>query len=322
MLVPVFPTPTTSARSPRAPGVLLIALALMPCVGHAQSPTPNPAELVRRAVQNEVRTDANTHFMFKDERKTGHSVQTKLIVETREATAGMVIEQDGQPLTSQQQQAEDARLQNYIRNPEQLAWKRRQEKDNADRTLAIVKALPDAFLYEADGTTSGSSQVGKPGAVLVRLTFRPNPKYDPPSREQQVLTGMYGHVLLDPVANRIAEIDATLEKQVAFGWGILGHLDRGGHFLVQQAEVSNQQWTLTRMDLAFTGKILLFKSLTVQSSDVFSDFRSVSPDLNFTQGVELLHSELAAEQANAAKPKPQMIVPPKPDQDSKSCCNH
>ena len=295
MLVPVFPTPTTSARSPRAAGLLLLALALIASTSAAQSPTPNPAELVRRAVQNEVRTDANTHFMFKDERKTGHSSQTKLIVETREATAGMVIEQDGQPLTPQQQRAEDARLQDYIRNPEQLAWKRRQEKDNADRTLAIIKALPDAFVYEADGTTPGSSQVGKPGAMLVRLKFHPNPKYDPPSREQQVLTGMYGHVLLDPNANRIAEIEATLERQVAFGWGILGHLDRGGHFLVQQAEVSSQQWDLTRMDLAFTGKILLFKSLTVQSSDVFSDFCPVPPDISFTQGVEMLHKELAAE---------------------------
>jgi hypothetical protein len=258
--------------------------------------------------------------MFKDERKTGHNSQTKLIVETREGAAGMIIAQDGQPLSPQQQQAEDARLQNYIRNPDQLAWKRRQEKDNAERTLEIVKALPDAFLYEADGTTPGSSQVGKPGIMLVRLKFRPNPKYDPPSREQQVLTGMHGHVLVDPVANRIAEIDATLEKQVAFGWGILGHLDRGGHFLVQQAEVTNLQWDLTRMDLSFTGKILMFKSLKVQSSDIFSDFRPVPSDLNFTQGVELLYKELAAEQA-AAKSKSQMIGPPKPDQNPKPCCN-
>ena len=302
-------------------GLLLLPVTLTPFVGNAQSSAANPGDLVRRAVQNEVHTDPNAHFMFKDERKTGHSSQTKLIVETREGAAGMIIAQDGQPLSPEQRQAEDARLQNYIRNPDQLAWKRRQEKDNAERTLEIVKALPDAFLYEADGTTPGSSQVGKPGTMLVRLKFRPNPKYDPPSREQQVLTGMYGHVLVDPVAYRIAEIDATLEKQVAFGWGILGHLDRGGHFLVEQAEVTNLQWDLTRMDLSFTGKILMFKSLKVQSSDIFSDFHPVPSDLNFTQGVELLYKELAAEQAAAAKSKSQMIGPPKPDQNPKPCCN-
>src|SRR5579863_2770505 len=235
------------ARSPWVPGFLLMVLAL--AAARAQAAAATPAELVRSAVQNEVRQDTSDHarFMFKDERRTAHLWQTKLIVETRDAAAGMIIEQDGRPLTVQEQQAEDARLQNYVRSSEQLAWKRRQEKDEADRTLQIVKALPDAFLYEADGTQIGSASVGKPGVTLVRLKFRPNPAYDPPSREEQVLTGMQGHVLIDTTANRIAEIDASLEKQVAFGWGILGHLDRGGHFLVQQANVNNHDWELTRM---------------------------------------------------------------------------
>ena len=258
--------------------------------------------------------------MFKDQRKTAHTSQTKLIVETREAAVGMIVEQDGHPLTPQQQQAEEARLQNYIRNPDELARKRRQEKEDADRTMKIVKALPDAFLYEADGTEPGSASVGKAGVTLIRLKFHPNPNYDPPSREEQVLTGMQGYVLIDAGANRMAEINATLEKQVAFGWGILGHLDRGGRFLVQQANVSNHEWEPTRMELSFTGKILLFKNLAIHSSDVFSDFRSVSPNLTFAQGVDLLKKELAAEQAGAAKPKPQPAGA-KPDQNQNSCCN-
>jgi hypothetical protein len=241
--------------------------------------------------------------MFQDHRKTAHTSQTKLIVETRDAAAGMIIEQDGQPLNPQQQQNEDGRLQSYIQNPEELARKRRQEKEDAERTMKIVKALPDAFLYEADGTAPGSANVGRPGVTLVRLKFRPKPDYDPPSREEQVLTGMHGHVLIDTTENRIAEIDATLERQVAFGWGILGHLDRGGHFLVQQANVNNHEWELTRMELSFTGRFLLFKSFAIHSSDVFSNFHPVPSDLTFAQGVELLHKELAAEKTAGEKSK-------------------
>jgi hypothetical protein len=316
-------TPPQFLHSPSARRLIDIALALCAAAAAAQSRSTPPSDLVRRAVQNEIRqnTDSNAHFMFKDQRKTAHTSQTKLIVETREAAAGMIVEQDGHPLTPQQQQAEDARLQNYIRNPEQLAWKRRQEKEDADRTMQIVIALPDAFLYEADGTAPGSASVGKPGATLVRLKFRPNPKYAPPSREQQVLTAMQGHLLIDPGANRIAEIDATLEKQVAFGWGILGHLDRGGRFLVQQAEVSSHQWDLTRMELSFTGKILLFKNLAIHSSDVFSEFHPVPSNLTFAQGVELLHKELAAEQERTEKPKPEGAGTSRPDQNQNPCCN-
>jgi hypothetical protein len=310
-------------RAPWAPGLLLTTLPLCAAMANAQILAGTPVEVVRRAVQNEVRENkaSNAYFMFKDQRKTAHTSQTKLIVETRDAAAGMLVEQDGRPLTPQQQQAEEARLQNYIRNPDELARKRKQEREDADRTLKIVKALPDAFLYEADGTEPGSADVGKPGANLVRLRFRPNPDYDPPSREEQVLAGMHGRVLIDTSENRIAKIDATLEKQVAFGWGILGHLDRGGRFLVQQANVSNHEWELTRMDLSFTGKILLFKSLAIHSSDVFSDFHPVPANLTFAQGVELLHKELADGQAEAARPKPQPAGARKPDQDKNLCCN-
>lgn len=263
-----------------------------------------PADLVRRAVQNELHQDTDTgqRFMFKDKRTTLHISQTKLLVETKEATAGMIVEEDGHPLTPQRQQAEDWRLQNYVKDPDDLARKRRQEKEDAERTSKIVQALPEAFLYEWDGTAPGSATVGRPGVNLVRLRFRPNPNYDPPSREEQVLTGMHGHVLIDAASNRLAEIDATLEKEVAFGWGILGHLDRGGHFLVQQANVqqanaNRSDWQLTRMELSFTGKILFFKSLAIRSTDVFSDFHPVPGNLTFAQGVDLLHKELAAEQA-------------------------
>src|SRR5207245_8353210 len=145
-----------------------------------------------------------------------------LIVETCEATAGVLVELNGQPLSPAQQQREAARLENYVKNPAELAKKRKQEKEDAERSIRIIRAMPDAFLYEPDSTVPGTAEVGKAGHDLVRLNFRPNPNYNPPSRVEQVLTGMRGIVLIDAKENRIAEIDGTLEKEVGFGWGILG----------------------------------------------------------------------------------------------------
>jgi len=229
--------------------------------------------------------------MFKDERRTSHIQQTKLIIETNDATAGMVIEQDGHLLTAEQMRAEESRLESYAHNPEELNKKRKQEKEDAERTEKILKALPDAFIFEPDGTQSGTDSLGHSGDELVRLKFRPNPSYSAPSRVEQVLTGMSGHVLVDVQENHIAEIDGTLQKDVGFGWGILGHLDRGGHFLVQQADVGGHQWEVTRMELLFTGKILLFKKLNIRSTDIFSNFRKEPANLSFAEGVELLEKE-------------------------------
>jgi len=264
----------------------------------------SPQELVRKTVQNEVaaNNDAGAHFMFKDQRKTIHLSQTKLIVETCEATAGMLVEQNGQPLSAAQQQGEASRLENFVKNPSELAKKRKQEKDDAERSMRIMKAMPDAFLYEPDGVVVGTAEVGKAGHDLVRLKFRPNPNYTPPSRVEQVLTGMRGIVLIDAKANRIAEINGNLEKEVGFGWGILGHLDPGGHFLVRQADVGSSQWEVTQMELAVTGKILLFKKLDIRSSDIFSDFQPVPHDLTFAGGVELLKKR-ATDVQSAQHPK-------------------
>jgi len=314
---------------------LLAALALLTTrtfsAAKQELSSGDPSQLVSSAVKNEIAANgpSGTHFMFRNQRKTPHVNQTKLIVETREATAGLLVEVDGHPLTPQQREAEAARLQNYLRNPEELNRKRMQEKEDAGRTIRIVKALPFAFLYERDGTQQGSAGVGCPGDELVRLKFHPNPNYQPPSRVEQVLTGMTGHLLIDTRQNRIAEIDGTLEKEVGFGWGILGHLDRGGRFLVQQADVGNHHWEITHMELAFTGKILWLKKLNLHSSDSFSDFRVVAPDLTFSQGVALLEKEAAHNQSSAPNPKQgkvegkqQSKAGMKQEAEQTICCNH
>jgi hypothetical protein len=105
---------------------------------------------------------------------------------------------------------------------------------------------------------------------------------------EQVLSGMQGTVLIDAQQHRIAKIDGTLFKDVSFGWGILGHLDKGGRFQVEQGEVAEGRWDIERMSLSFTGRILLFKGLNIKSEEVYSDYRRVDDDLSFAQGVALL----------------------------------
>ena len=137
-----------------------------------------------------------------------------------------MVAYNGKPLDAEQRRAEEARVERFIDNPEELRRKREQERENAEHTMRIVRALPDAFLFEYAGEETGSTGIGRAGATLVKLKFRPNPRYEPPSRVEEVLTGMEGFVLVDAVRYRLASIDGTLFKEVGFGWGILGHLDR------------------------------------------------------------------------------------------------
>ncbi len=273
--------------------VMALGLGLSPYARATQLPSMPPAELVRKTVQNEVRAsqgEAVPH-MFTSRKETSRGSQTKLYCETRDAMAGMAIANDDKPLTSEQRQVEETRLRDLANSPEELRKKRQREKDDAERVGRIVKAMPDAFLYEYDGMEMGRTGLGQQGSDLVRLTFRPNPNYVPPTHTEQVLAGMQGNLLIDTHTLRIARIDGTLFKDVGFGWGILGHLDKGGRFLVEQGDVGDGAWDIQKMSLAFTGKILFFKKIDIRSTETFSDFHLVARDLSFAQGVELLKKQ-------------------------------
>jgi hypothetical protein len=260
----------------------------------AEVPSIPPDELVRRTVWNELQAGKETaKYMFRDRKETPHGSQTKLMMETRDAMAGILIAIDDRPLTAEEREAENSRVDRFVKDPEELKKRQKQEQEDTEHTERIMKALPDAFLYQYEGTEPGGQGIGKPGNTLVRLRFHPNPKYDPPSRVEQVLVGMEGYLLIDARQDRIARIDGTLQKEVSFGWGILGHLDRGGHFLVEQGDVGNGNWELSHMALAITGKILLFKTISYKSDEVMSEFRPVPSDLTFAQGLELLRKQEA-----------------------------
>jgi hypothetical protein len=294
--------------------VLACCLAISPTFllgGQQTAAAEAPGELVRRAIANEV-ADAHTSaakHLFRSRKQGPRGSQTKLYVQTTEAMAGILIAIDDKPIPPQQMAGESARLEHLVNNPDDLRRKQKQEREDAERTLRIVRALPDAFLYEFDGQEPSQPGVGKPGDHLVRLKFRPNPRYSPPSREEQVLVGMEGYLLIDKDALRLAKIDARLFRDVSFGWGILGHLDKGGNFTVCQAEVGDGSWEITHMQLNMSGKVLLVKSISIKVDEVLSDFRRVPTDLTFAKGVELLKTEVAkmqtAEPENASASRKQ-----------------
>jgi hypothetical protein len=285
-------------------GHLAISPALLLGGGQSAAPEQAPGELVRAAVANEVADTPNNSVkhLFRSRKQSARGSQTRLYVQTTEAMAGMLIAIDDKPISPQQMEGETAHLEYLISDRDALRRKQKQERDDADRTLRIVKALPDAFLYQYDGLELSQPGVGKPGDTLVRLKFRPNPRYSPPSRVEQVLAGMEGYLLIDKSALRVAKIDARLFRDVSFGWGFLGHLDKGGNFTVGQAEVGDGSWEITHMQLSFTGRILLVKSLSIKSDEVLSDFRRVPGDLTFARGVELLKIEVARMQNSVPGP--------------------
>jgi hypothetical protein len=287
-----------SWRSPALASTVLILFYATNVLSAAQSPSAQvdnkaATELVRATVANE--TSANnkpiTKLMYLSRKRTAQGSETRLNVETTDSNAWLLLERNNQPISKTERQQESQRLAHMGSSASELRRKKRLDREEADHSSRLLKALPDAFLYQFDGTESATENLGRPGDELVRLKFLPNPSYSPPSHVEQILAGMQGTLLVDNEAHRIARIDATLFKEVTFCWGVLGHLDKGGTFLVEQAEVAPGDWELTHTRLNLTGKIMMVKSLVIKSDETDSHFRPVPSDTTFPRGVELLEAE-------------------------------
>jgi hypothetical protein len=278
-------------------GVCAIVIWIATCASvSAQTsnvPNLNPVELVRAAVTKEVAAahDTAIKFMFRSRKQTPKGLENKIYVESNEALVTRVVGQNDQRLGPHEERVEADQLAALVNNPDQLLKKQARDRQEVEHTLCILKALPDAFHFEYAGTEDSASGLGKAGDKLVRLKFAPNPSYVPPTRVEQILQGMEGYLLIDPRTERLARVDGTLFKDVTFGWGIFGRLDKGGHFRVQKADVGEGFWEITEMSLNFTGKILLIKSLSIVSEEVFSDFQRLPDNVPFAEGVEMLKSE-------------------------------
>jgi hypothetical protein len=253
---------------------------------HAQEPPEDPVALVRAASWNELHaTNSTRPFRFRLRKQDENGSTTKEIVETKDGDIARLIAVNDQPLTPERAQAERTRLDNLLAHPELQIHRQKKEKEDSNRENEMVRLLPDAFLYTYRGI------VNTPTGPAWRLTFQPNEKFIPPDRQAELYHGMAGELWIDCAQKRMARLDAHLIADVNFGWGVIGRLYKGGTILVIQKDVGDNHWETTHLKLNLTGKILMIKSLVIQSTEDGSDYKPVSNTLTYKDAVHLLEGE-------------------------------
>lgn len=276
-MFPITSRPSGSAALTIAQ-ILLGVFALL----SAASAQQTPADLVRDAIQNEIKDDASTHlFAWTQRNHRGRGTQVEHLVNTPQGTVSRVVLIDDNPLNPEQRKAEDERTRNML-NPTLMSRKRKEQQEDDERTRTMLSAIPDAFNFVCIDTTTAPN-----GHKLAHIKFSPRPEFNPPNRETVVFTGMQGEAVIDETARHLAKIDGTLFKDVNFGWGILGRLYKGGHFVVEQSEVTPSHWEATKMILHFDGKVLMIKPLHIDDNETSWDFHPVPP-MSIEQALDFL----------------------------------
>ena len=260
------------------------------CSSLAQDSNSSANDLVRKVIANEVKVESadHSHWMLRlDTKKPNSAEEVDEVVQTKDGDLQRPILINGRPLTQDQQRKADAHIKYLVQHPNALRKSQHDQTEDENRSQHMLKMLPDAFNF----------QYGEHRGDLVQLTFKPNPKFQPPDREARVFHAMDGTIWLDTKQNRLAQIDGHLTHEVKFGAGILGHLDKGGQFFVKQEEVTPDYWELTSLNVQMNGKALFFKTIAVRQKYTRSDFKRIPDSVTAAQGAEMLDKKHAAQQA-------------------------
>jgi hypothetical protein len=208
---------------------------------------------------------------------------TKLIVETKDGDVARLIAINDGPLSPEDQQNEAARLQGLLDDPSLQRRRQDREQNDAERARKIMRALPDAFLYQFAGI------VETPLGPSYRLSFQPNPSFDPQDLEAQVLKGMAGELWIDVAQQRVTRLEGKRLHNVDYGWGLLGKLDEGGTLLLEQSDIGNHQWRTVHMVLVMNARVFV-KSVKLDTTLDLSQFTPVTPSMSYQQAIELLRA--------------------------------
>ncbi len=244
----------------------------------------DPVALMRDVSYNELKPSNAPRVRYELHKTDDKGTRVDEIIETPEGDVARHLSREGKPLTGEQEQEEEARLNNLYAHPEIQEHRHKREQEDSDRADGFIKLLPNAFIYEYQGTVQAAN------GPAYRLTFKPNPNFKPPSAEAEVFHGMAGEVWVDVREKRLSRFDAHIIQDVNFGWGVAIRLFKGGTMLIDQQDVADGRWEQTNFKLNLTGKILMVKTMTRQESESESNYVPVPPNTDYRAAINILKS--------------------------------
>jgi hypothetical protein len=268
--------------------ILPLAGALLMCAVPAlwaQSPTQSAHDLVKDVVYNELQERKQVSlWQYRVEKKVFTQSMLEQEVETVDGPVDRVFARNGKLLEPAVQKKETDRLNNLLHNPSDQARMKQDHDAEEQRVQRLIAAMPDAFLYDYDGPAEEGS---------VRLSFRPNPAYNPPTYEARVYHALTGEVWIQSQSKRLLRIDAQIVSEIDFGFGILGRIEKGGKFQIRREQVSENRWKTSLVDVHVSGHIIFFKNISKDQHEVRTAFKPMSPKTSVQDAVTLLNAMTA-----------------------------
>ncbi|MGA2569466.1 MAG: hypothetical protein ABSF23_03015 [Terracidiphilus sp.] len=258
-----------------------------PVSGPGEALTPAQAEaLVNEALANEYRAaqDAAQPMRYQLRKTSPRLTTTKDIAETRDGDVARLVAINDKPLGPADEQKEEARLNALLADAGKQRRRKQSENEDTGRVLTVLRALPAAFVYQYAGPVEG------PRGKVEKFIFKPNPRFSPVDFETEALPAMTGEIWVDATRERVARLEGHVQRDVDFGWGVLGRLNKGGWIVIEQADVGGGQWRTVHFQMQMSGRVL-FKTRVFDTTEDQTKWEPLPAGMDYRKAIAMLRGE-------------------------------
>jgi hypothetical protein len=236
-------------------------------------------EIIRRSVaasERNWRAAPDWSYNERDAKpkEGGNSSKTYRVLVIEGSQYNELVAKNDQPISPEEQAAEEEKLQQEIRRRKSESPRERSERiskyqQERNQDHAMMLEMVSAFSF----TPAGEEDVrGRPAYVF---DASPKPGYVPKSRDAKVLTGMRGRLWVDKRTFHWAKVQAEVIKPISF-YGFLARVEPGTSFLLEQSPVTGRIWFPIRFRQRVSAKALGIINENSLDEETYSDYKPLS----------------------------------------------
>ena len=250
----------------------------------------------RQAAKNEAEDvlEHTTFFRYRVHILDQRGDRTRDVIEAREGTVSRTILRNGQPLSADENNAEQARLTDMLESPSVFSRHLKNDAEGKKLAVDLVRLMPDAmdFTYvPGQPQTSTAPTASSPSLPQIVLDYAPNPQWKPPTTTSEALTGLRGRMWIDPATGQLLRMEGEIFQGINLGWGMLAHIYPGGRLVLEQADQGGGRWIYTHFAEQASVRALMVKSVSVHTTVDASLFERLPGPISYTDAIRRLLSE-------------------------------
>jgi hypothetical protein len=240
-------------------------------------PSQTAKELIGDACHNELQQrEKGTLWSYVAERHSNNHVFREQVIETVDIPVRHLLTVDGYPPTLLQMKEENDQHRELLNNASRRHTIQKQQDNDDKKMEELLRLIPEVFVFEDQGK-EGQSE---------RIAFHPNPGFKPKTYEQRILHALDGRVFIDLHDKRIARLSGSLGTTVEFGYGVIGHVERGGTTEITRVHLSPGDWKTSAEKLDIDGRFVVLKTINKHQDESRTGFEPVAPDTTFAQALD------------------------------------